>query len=315
MRTGHFKKTTWARIDVPRPWIKATLNVPSRAANEYLYGDPNSACLAIPLATEDSDIALIDGAFKLLTSKDPGVRAHAWTDLCQVVGQRTRTCVFHQDLSAYMSGSDDGHLRIPASSSSIWSLARSASHRLGVFWLFDDGDYVSLSHADASLQASKRTRVFRTLRTNLRKARSEKLLSLQNQGKALECAASARASCHFFRDGSFTRFADWRFVHRARFNLVPLNGVRHGTDSERGCRRCNYNNETLPHVLCRCMRYSRLFQQRHNAIVELIKKAASRRWNVLSENQAIEDLPLRPDLVFTRYDSCLILDITVPFEN
>ncbi|XP_035205579.1 uncharacterized protein LOC118180619 [Stegodyphus dumicola] len=179
----------------------------------------------------------------------------------------------------------------------------------------NDEEYVSLSHADATILASSRRKVFRTIREQQKKARTEKLLSYPNQGKAVECAAAAKVSSHFLRDGSFTRFADWRFVHRARLNLVPLNGVRNFNNNSRGCRRCNYECETLQHVLCHCMRYSRLFQKRHNDIVDRIKKAASGRWIINAENHSFAGLSLRPDLILTRDGTCLILDVTVAFEN
>ncbi|XP_035232574.1 uncharacterized protein LOC118204352 [Stegodyphus dumicola] len=131
----------------------------------------------------------------------------------------------------------------------------------------------------------------------------------------MECVSAARASSHFFHQGSFTRFADWRFIHRARLNLVPLNATKPWDRSRRSCRRCQFPEETLPHVIDHCMRYARLFQKRHNAIVSRIRHAAASKWNVMFENQAIPGSSLRPDLVLAKDDTCLILDATVPFEN
>jgi len=44
------------------------------------------------------------------------------------------------------------------------------------------------------------------------------------QSKINEARDGLPASSHFIRAGDFCRFADWRFVHLARLNLVPLNG-------------------------------------------------------------------------------------------
>lgn len=52
-----------------RRLIKQTLNITPRAADDYLYGDSQKGLLGIPLCYEDADIALIDSAFKLLTSR------------------------------------------------------------------------------------------------------------------------------------------------------------------------------------------------------------------------------------------------------
>ncbi|XP_035232575.1 uncharacterized protein LOC118204353 [Stegodyphus dumicola] len=317
MRTARLKKTDWAKIDSHvRPLLKRTLNLPPEAANEYLYGAKESACFGIPLAAESSDIARIDSAFKLLTSLDPGIQQLAWEDLTRLVSGRLKRVPSFSEIAAFLSGCDEDFPRSTSNPiSSVWSAARSAARRLKVTWTISDDHTVEISHDGTTITAGKRRLVFRTLRNAIKKSRAEKLITYPNQGKAMECAAAAKASSHFFRNGAFTRFADWRFIHRARLNLVPLNGVRRNVNGSRGCRRCNFELETLPHVLCHCMRYSRLYQARHNAVVERIKKAASGRWQLLSENRPVRGLPLRPDIILTRDNACLILDITVAFDN
>jgi len=51
---------------------------------------------------------------------------------------------------------------------------------------------------------------------------------------------------------------------------------------------CTCSVETLPHVVNHCMRYSSLYKERHNAVVETVKRAAAGRWTVVSENQVID---------------------------
>ncbi|KAH1185619.1 hypothetical protein KIL84_018368 [Mauremys mutica] len=76
------------------------------------------------------------------------------------------------------------------------------------------------------------------------------------QGKAFEVKCKWNTSNHFLPGGSFTQFADWRFIDRAWFNCVLLNGaVRHGNWDKR-CSKCDYAKETLPHVLCSCKPHS-----------------------------------------------------------
>lgn len=71
-RTQQIPKTDWSDLDIAiRALVKKhILFLSPRAANEYLYGSTNDNLFVIPLAAEDSDIAHIDGAFKLLTSND-----------------------------------------------------------------------------------------------------------------------------------------------------------------------------------------------------------------------------------------------------
>lgn len=63
------------------------------------------------------------------------------------------------------------------------------------------------------------------------------------------------------------------------------------------------------------MRYTALYLARHNAIVARIKKAASTKFEVLSENQVLGNQGLRPDLVLKKGSNIFIVDVTVPFDN
>ena len=68
----------------------------------------------------------------------------------------------------------------------------------------------------------------------------------------------------FMKDGKYIPVTDWRFVHKARLNIFPLNSAnRRGRDPI--CRRCGYQRETLPHVINRCMRHAQTMRLRHNA--------------------------------------------------
>lgn len=117
------------------------------------------------------------------------------------------------------------------------------------------------------------------------------------------------------KEGGFTRFADWRFIHRARLNYVPLNGNR-----DQRCRRCGHAKETLPHVLCHCPPHFQTITRRHNAILDRVVKAFNAPANTrVRINQTVpgcsEDL--RPDFValddITK--TAHIINVTTPFEN
>lgn len=88
-RTDQISKTDLTSIDdTLKPLIKKTLGLLSNAANEYLYGSRHDGLFSIPLTSEDSDIALIDGRFKLLTSTDKIVQSLAWDELVEVANWR-----------------------------------------------------------------------------------------------------------------------------------------------------------------------------------------------------------------------------------
>nr|XP_045604827.1 uncharacterized protein LOC123762356 [Procambarus clarkii] len=164
----------------------------------------------------------------------------------------------------------------------------------------------------------ERRLVVRNIRNHHRGLRDERLQDKPDQGKVMKQVAKVQASSSIY-DGAYTTFADWRFIHRARLNLLSLNGARHfNLNSDKRCRRCRNPNERLPHVLSHCMRLSNPMNKRHNALVQRIMKAAEGRfWKVITENQPIPgiDSTLRLDIVLKKNGEVLLIDVTCPFEN
>ncbi|XP_054720781.1 uncharacterized protein LOC129230408 [Uloborus diversus] len=312
MRTSQFAKSDWAELDKHiRPLIKKTLNIPKNAANEYFLGPSERGLFGIPVSAEDSDISHIDSAFKLLTSKDPIVKELAWDEVKKAAHHRFPSNDHLDSISKLLSG-EPANLTSNKISSN-WTRARAASTRLHVKWNISESGDVSITVGDKTI--FQRRAIFKTLRSAFKKARADGLKAHPHQGKTFECFGASKASSHFNSNGGYTRFADWRFVHRARLGLVPLNAYRHGPGPiDKRCRKCGHD-ETLPHVLCHCMTYSASYQRRHNQIVDRIKKAALGRWSVVGENQALDDSGLRPDLVLEKGDAAIIIDVTVPFEK
>jgi hypothetical protein len=63
------------------------------------------------------------------------------------------------------------------------------------------------------------------------------------------------------------------------------------------------------------MTYSAGYQRRHNAIVERVKVAAGKKFQILAENETLDDSGAKPDLVLVQDNKAAIVDITIPFEN
>jgi len=129
-----------------------------------------------------------------------------------------------------------------------------------------------------------------------------------------------RITNHFLRNGDITRFADWRFVHRARLDCVPLNGSQRFGNKNRKCRRCGYANETLPHVLCHCKPNFVAITKRHNAIQDrLVRAFNASAYTTVRIKTSVPGLDgsLRPDFIAVN-DTCktvAIIDVTMSFEN
>ncbi|GBN77603.1 Retrovirus-related Pol polyprotein from type-2 retrotransposable element R2DM [Araneus ventricosus] len=229
MRTGQFKKEDWSLLDdAIRHAVKEVLFLPEHAANEYIYGHTKSGCVGLPIAAEESDLNRIDSAFKLLTSSDSILAELALQQLRKSVsGRIKKKDVTDDDLAAFMSGDldideDDRPHSNPYSN--IWTCARVASRRQKVEWQFNDG-LPQMKFQDLTIKSSARRKILFTIRNRLRQDRALALSSKPDQGRIMECVSQSAASSHFMLNGQYLRFSEYRFIHRARLNLLPLNGL------------------------------------------------------------------------------------------
>jgi hypothetical protein len=143
------------------------------------------------------------------------------------------------------------------------------------------------------------------------------LMELRDQGKVACCLNddqyANRSSWHC--NGLNIRFKDWRFIHRARLNVVPLNVNKHRySNTSEKCRHCE-QPETLPHVINHCHPHMIQICDRHNRIVDRITNAV--RFGTITTDRTIQNskLRLRPDIVVEEANRVLIIDVTCPFDN
>ncbi|KAG8180539.1 hypothetical protein JTE90_018159 [Oedothorax gibbosus] len=278
MRTEQLTKGDMKVIDdFIRPLIKDTLYLNESAANEYLYGSSKSGLLGIPKLAEEVDVMMVDNAFKLLTSKDQRIQELAWGDLLLHARKRTGLDPSPSLIESFLNGVQDeeGFRHTSCPYSSNWSHARSATSRLGIKWrcreLFD----IELHIDDKVLTQNDRTKICRTIKESLRACWTQELIAKPSQGVAIEVSSLHRASSHFLRSGNYTKFADWRFIHKARLNLLRLNGNTPWDKSLSQCRRCPASVESTLHVLSLCKPNMGRRTLRHNAIVDRIHNAGT----------------------------------------
>jgi len=303
MRMGTYQKTQWAQIDNAfKKEIRTALFLNEHSSLDYLYGSTSAGAMRIPVAAEESEIFRIDSAFKLLSTKDPIVQELAGRELGETVREATRKPARPIDISEWLNGDHTGR---PGNSQTIWTNARGSTRRLeeAVKWAVNEKDELMLQTDSITLEPSHKRFVATAIRKVLRKRRDEKLQSLPSQGKAMKLVSKTKASSHFIRSGSFTRFVDWRFIHRARLNLLPVNGQP--WVQEQGCRRCQQQFESLAHVLNHCPPALTNIEKRHNDIVRRIKTAVENPrtgCKLLYENETIPGAQTRdrPDLVIEK---------------
>ncbi|UYV83161.1 hypothetical protein LAZ67_23000037 [Cordylochernes scorpioides] len=310
---------------------KKWLGLPQRASNEVLYIPPFKGGAGMVPFGDRTDLAKIKHAFRLLTSSDSETSALAKSLLKRVAERKLGRPALEEDLAAYLSGKLDGDFaRDGGDITSLWSDARNASRRLsksiGVQWVHNPtlgGISIKLLNSgktpkEISLPAVARGQIMARLRQALQDSYLKTLIKKPDKGKVYEVTCQDNSSNGFINSGRYMRFADWRFIHRARLNVLPLNGAKRFGPEDKRCRVCGQVDETLPHVLQHCRKHSAAVNKRHHNIVERLKKA-TRLQGRTRINQRVPEVSsnLRRDIVVTEEERkrITIIDEAIPFEN
>eukprot|EP00731_Ephydatia_muelleri_P034312 Em0054g35a len=122
--------------------------------------------------------------------------------------------------------------------------------------------------------------------------------------------------------GAFLTFPQYRFVHKARLDLLPVRTVqarcRKAIPSTL-CRVCGRFQETLAHVLNHCHPSMGLIRDRHNAILDRIIRAVPDSLGAKYKEQPLPGTSgnNRPDLTVIAPDDsyAIIVDVSCPFEG
>ncbi|KAG8171524.1 hypothetical protein JTE90_012037 [Oedothorax gibbosus] len=324
------KKKDVLRIDKKiQSRVKSILNLPQRADANIVRVAIRKGGAGVQSLSDTVDIDHITYAMKMLSSKDQLVREAASQSLKEAVRKKAGVDPTDDNIFAYLSGS----LPVPRSgggvAGSVWSNVRAACLRLNkkfpVSWSRCSGTgmiKITIGHISSrsttTITQSSRAYLFRQLKSAMSDYYLERISAKPDQGKTAAPVSLHPASSAFIADGSFTRFCDWRFIHRARLGVLPLNGTRRFGNQVRKCRRCGFVVESIPHVINHCTSHSATWNLRHNEIQDRIVRAIPSRSGTVTVNRRVPDttLPLRPDIVVRRPDgSLLIIDVTVPFED
>jgi hypothetical protein len=234
----------------------------------------------------------------------------------------------NEDLAEYLNGVSEGD---GGDISCIWSRVRKSTKELKKLTRVDWWWCETLKELQvlvpkpgkepdvARVHPAARRHLCNHLRTAVRSFYLQRLISKPDQGKVYEVSTKWSASNHMMRTGVNTRFADWRFLHRARLDCVPLNGARRFGEGDKRCRRCNHPNETLPHVLSCCHKHTVARQLRHHTIVHRLAKAVPSLAGVVTTDRQVPgaESTLRPDVVVMNQATkqLVIVDVAVVFEN
>lgn len=106
VRNAAFRKKEIIQLDtVIKKHIKETLCFPQMLGPPgYLYGERRAGYLGFMQLTKDLDMAVIDSAFKLLTSRNVTIRKLALADLALVVAHRVKRRAALGDAENFLNG-------------------------------------------------------------------------------------------------------------------------------------------------------------------------------------------------------------------
>ncbi|KAG8235787.1 hypothetical protein J437_LFUL016119 [Ladona fulva] len=315
--------------------IRSWMSLPQRSSKEVIYLPPSlggAGCLPFRFS---SDLLSIELGFHLLTSDDPMLQRSAMESLQDVVHRkigRGKKPPNESILCKYLNGNSSGRLGVDVGdASSTWSLIRKATRCaksiVRIKWGWDNAvkkifikmSALGFNEKVVKVSHSSRSCIYKFLRRAAVESFLKKLIAKPDQGKVYELSSISSVSNHFLRSGRYTRFCDWRFIHRARLNVLPLYAaLRGGVCNETKCRWCYSAEETLPHVLNHCPAHMKAIKMRHDIIANLLVSSLPSEWDV-TVNKIVEGVnsSLRPDLLVR--ESCEgfihIFDVAVSFDN
>ncbi|XP_067124880.1 uncharacterized protein T26G10.4-like [Centruroides vittatus] len=317
---GSTLKRTLDRVDkTTKKLVKKWMGHPQRASPEVAFLPYAQGGAGVMPTSAVSDIAQVNHVIHLFDSIDPTESSIAMGALRSVVEQRIKRPPSLTDLCQFLNSSLSDDLGY-TDFSSTWTRLQMATRRLrkkiNIEWMDTGSDTPSLV---CNENVVKKKYCHRNLSRLLSFTFLESLLRKPDQGKVFHLTAGNPASNHFLSNGHYTRFADWRFVHRARLSVVPLQTLKRFGSGPKNCRRCGYAQETLAHVLCHCPPNFSTITKRHNAILNRLVRAFNQQDAQVFVNQCLSDYDVncRPDLVILHNPTmtATVVDVATPFEN
>ena len=310
-------------------FVKRILHLPCTASQAYLHTPVHLGGVGLPSARTELALLQVAHFFRMATCPDPVVRSATHHLLQRLVTQRCLVGSPTLGQCASFLNAEMPLLQQGRGSSLSPVLASFAYLRkeIGLRIVAQDTDFaLHFQLPDGPswhITADNRALVITSLHDAVGLAFFNAWKAQPNQGKTAALLAADPAALAPFDRFSGMRFCDWRFLHRARLNLIPTNAVRaaHVPGLSARCRVCGYEQETLPHVLGRCWHHSALLNRRHNALQDAVVAALPRsddreREVLVNQRPTLLTSDLRVDLTVVDHSSreVHLVDFKSPFE-
>lgn len=188
-----------------------------------------------------------------------------------------------------------------------------AATRLGVrIDVSGDNEFLVIAD-DVSARPLK---AVRGLRKAVRQRHTNNFLAAPHQGRVASCLAQDSTVDIARTIGCYSSLShrDWKYVHQARLDILPLKGYSWSSLADKSCRRCGKDNENGFHVLNNCERGLTLATQRHDAVLDLLVRLLRKKGLDVRVNRAPLGQRLRPDVEFVLSGSRVLIDVTIPYD-
>ena len=320
LASGRVLKDALNKLDTEcRKFLGHVAGVPSRATVPFFYADRKVGGLGTFRLGDDADIWTIARATQLLTSKDLTVRSIFRSQLDETIQRGLNNNVPGAiPRTDFLSGvSDGGMYRVRYGTNrvtNLWQLARRAARRLGVRIDVSSEFSIRIIADDVS---SLPVKAVRGLRTVVRQRWTEKLLAAPHQGRVATGLKldSSKDTARLVSCRTELRIGDWKYLHCARLDLLPLRGYSWSQYDDKSCRRCGQDVENTFHVTNHCQNGLPLATKRHDSVLALLENLLIRKGFSTIVNRAPPGQRLRPDLETTLSGSRVMVDVAVSFDT
>ena len=247
-----FAGTKWCqKLDTAlRNTIKRGLRLPARTCTKYIYLSQALGGMGVPSVVDESHVARSAQVFKFLAdSRHPCTRDVAVHQLTDMVAKRTRYLdpTRPEHLASFLNTSSVPGEGRAGDLQSLWSSARAS--------LTHTESIIVLTQTSATIQADGHTLTWdkhKDLHPRLREAIHARYLRnlkrAADQGRAFYSVSLHPDSTYFTYTGKFLSFYQYRYIHKARLNLLQVRSVqarcRKATPSTL-CRLCGRAEVTL----------------------------------------------------------------------
>ena len=297
--------------------VKANLKLPRRTTDAFLYTPTRAGGMGLPRIEDEVHIYGVSTAYRLLVlGNDPTVRGTALSALDLTSRRRTGGTRTPEEFLNAPPEPGEGR---QGDIQSLWSRVRSSMQICQATIGFASRTF-TIGGTDFS--PLKKRETCRAMRAVIQEGHLSRWKTAKDQGRAAECVSAHPASNHWIVGGKYTSFAEYRFAHKARCNLLPTRTVRRRSGEKNldvSCPKCHLEQETLAHVLNHCPPHVGLIRARHNKILHRLAKAVPQTKGRQFLEQKVPGDPqnLKPDLVIINEEKseAYIVDVAVPFEG